>query len=821
MRWGMSRRGLRRASRGQAEVIGGLVVLLLIFMFAVPILLNSYYSTQKTVESSKLEATRRAVAFNERLSIQAVDPNSEFAVRADLIPGVFINNTGTVDVTLDRLYLIDVVNNTIYAVFDLRYARPLLNPLIDKMLIDVDPTGAGTPPPPAGQPITLKPGQNLLIVFNDTILPVAPNLVVRVESATGVLHPLTSAGQGDVQLYPGRPGAVGLAGAGAWRGIFAPQSGFQLRGAQELLKVGEAFAWVPPLYVYADVDSDSRYEPDLLDYSFSFIYEDPDYPGLYFIRVGVDEWTFLFVIWALYGTVDGAWVVPGDTIELRGFVGTYEPGGGGTYFNGYAFAVRIYDSLGRLKFAWPERWGYASLDPVVLESGPSPLGQGSIAVTDFDGNGVEEVTVYSYLNGPNYDSTINVDADDDAYAVANDYLRDVLVWTYMVSRDISGVDFIRVTAKINYYWTTVFNPNTGCPDWDYRDLKIFAVVVFKYDPESGSWRVHQYQNFGYTSEKPVQFQPTVTFPVDRGGTYRVGVMFYDNYRDWDAYGLSCWTDFTMTLEHVIVEYGVVNPLFRESPPLYIVAIPDPTLIQGIGEYDYMLARNLSDLDTAKVEAQAELLKKIEEELNYAGVAGYTIIRDEETLYNLLFNANPPKYAIILWLQGEVPVSQVLSVYGVSESDVKSMMSNYNWVFVWVSGEPMGDGLLFTQIYFSGLVAMEDEGPFNLTITDTGVKARREFYAFYLYNEVLFNYTSYNMTNSCVVDESLFYWDPGSTPVYYGTVAYWVDCSPGAGAVLLNPVHIDWDVSGDGALPETVAQQVVYAALYTWETVRFG
>ncbi|MCE4621679.1 MAG: hypothetical protein F7B95_04505, partial [Desulfurococcales archaeon] len=110
-----TRGGVRiRHRRGQAEVIGGLIVLTIIFMLALPIILNSFQSMQWTASQAKTELERQRLAYNEKIAVGGVNPNSELAVRAGWIPGVWINNTGTVEVTLKYLYLIDLYNNTIY-----------------------------------------------------------------------------------------------------------------------------------------------------------------------------------------------------------------------------------------------------------------------------------------------------------------------------------------------------------------------------------------------------------------------------------------------------------------------------------------------------------------------------------------------------------------------------------------------------------------------------------------------------------------------------------------------------------------------------------
>ena len=812
------RRGVRtRYRRGQAEVIGGLIVLTIIFMLALPIILSSFQSMQWTASRAKTELERQKLAYNEKIAVGAVSPNNELAVRAGWIPGIWINNTGTVEVTLKYLYLIDIYNNTIYKVFDLRYARPEVTPLIKKMMKNVDIDIVGEPIP-YNQSIKLAPGENLLIVFNESLLPMAPYLIAKVSTESGILHPLAGGAEGSQVLYPSG-GAKGV-GISSWRGIFMPLSGFGLRGYDELSKSGYAYAWRPPIHVYP-VESWWFPKPTDLDYYESFIYEDSKYPGLYYLYIRVKEYRlwYGYYIWVDYyirvewpGGSDTYDVSDGDIIVIRGFVGTYDAGSDeyGTYFNGYAFEVKIYRSERALLDDEPY-YSIGPMDPVLL-------GDVGIKSTDFDGNGVSELTFYSLLNGPNYSppERINIDADLDG-----DTYRDALVWTYIVARDISNIDFVKITVKLNYYWTETA---LGCPTWDTRDLKIFAIGVWKYNSTTDSWQLYQFKNFGYTSEKPVQFQETAVFPLDYNGTYRVGVLIYDNYRDWDFLGGGCYKDFTMSIEHIIVEYGIYNPLFRESPPVYLIAVSNASLIGDIGEEDYIKAYKRYDvsLDEAKVLAQQALLSIIKAELDYAGIVGYTIINSVDELCNLLLSAdNPPRYAIIIWLQGNISITDLTagSQCAINDYQLAVKIEENRWVWVWAFSMP------FDSVYdvwnYNERINILGPGSYEMVITEAGISVRKEAYAFYLYNNVTFMYNVTTSDNSSIIVQATLYADNPDNPTYYGTVAFWtsVGWAEGLGVIVLNPVHVDWDASGDGAIPETIAQQVVYSSLKALEQLK--
>ena len=784
-------------------------------MFAVPIILNSYYNAERSLTAQRLQLEQRMFRYDEKLSIGPVNPYSRIYQQLGWIPGAFINNTGTVPVKLDKLYLIDIASHSVYAIVDLSHGLPNTTTIIAEMYLNPNlQQGYIGTPVPRGQPIVLQPGDVLVVVFNKTnIMPVAANLVVRVESSDGILHPISGGGySGTLLSAPGGGGG----GAGAYsipRGIYITQSGFKLIGYNALMKEGEAYAWTPPIRV---VSTDWLGDPSDFNFIESFIYNDPEYPGLYYLKIIPAEDIYVYVeprssslscSGVLY--YDYIYVPSGYTIEIHGYIGTYDAQDT-TYFSGYAFQILVIDSRGRI------------IDNVTCGQ-PYVLGNttGSIIRLDFDGNGVDEITFYSLLNGPTISTSTDIDADYD-----RDTSTDALVWTYMVARDISGVDFIHIAAKINYYWTDTFSSRTGCPS-SFRPLRIFSVVVWKYDNSTNSWFIYGEKDFPYTNEKPKQYHVDVTFPVKRDGIYRVGILFYDNYRDWDGYGYECYKDFTFTLEHVIVEYGILNPFFKESPPVYVVAIPDPSLINGINAIGYANRYNISNITEAKIDALETILNLVKDELGYAGVTGYTVITNTTTLCNLLFNTeSPPKYAIILWLQGNTSIGDVLGSCGVDDSVLRDYIAEYHWVWVWPYGNLSS---LDMQVYEGGYAAIVS-GPFNLSITPAGLEARAENYAFYLYNVLNFSEAvkvlasgGINWTD-VVVWDATFYADNSSSPTLFGDVALRVyDNGVFAnGTIILNPIEVAWNVtSGVGAPPRTIVEEIVYSALRAWNILRFG
>ncbi|MCE4599464.1 MAG: hypothetical protein F7C81_04620 [Desulfurococcales archaeon] len=768
----------RTIRRGQAEVVGGLIILTILMVLVIPMLLKGYQDVTRLTEQARDIETRVDIKFKERISISGTRLED---VGPDLWPGLWINNTGTIQVTLKTLFIINMETGSVVAALDLTQARPGITPLIENMYLNPDPTFSPSPPPPAGNPIILKPGDKLYIVFNDAH-PAMLNpekLMVRILSGEGVLHPLTGEGQGQGLLVPPK---MGEAEFEPWKGAFNPYAGFKLIGGEELLNGGKVIALQPSLYIR------DLYIP----YDVSFIYDDDTNPGLYRIHIEVDSGYWWW--WEdLFG--DGDCVLySGDTLEIYGFLGTYFTYGVYTYLDGYAAKVVINGNLckkGTINYFDPSN---------------------SVEISDFDGNGVNELVMYSLKNGPLY-SPLNVDADYNGYEY-----HDALGWIYIAQRDISGQDFIRITGKLNYYWT--MRLVSGGADV-YRNLRIFSIVVWEYDPTSGSYTLRHYRDYSYTENKPQQFQFSTVFPLDRNKTYRIGMIFYDNYAKIDNPETSGYSylEFTYALEYLVVEYGRYNPLFSQTPPIYIVAIPDPSIIQGIGEAEYASYYGLT-INDAKLAAQSELLNLTIDELEKNGLIDYIVISDVTSLCSILFNspsglANvPPKYAVVIWLQGNASISSVAGSCGVDDSILLDYVKSYHWVFAQISGRPLWGSIS----YFAGGSQVKEKPGGGANITDPGLNARIMYKAYLMPIEAEFEYLI-EAQPSCLVDEATFYHNTTYTIERYGTMSFWASCIADptvSGIFMVNPVNIDWAGDGDGVLPGATVQMALYAALEAYK-----
>ncbi len=774
-----------RVRRGQAEVLGGLIILTILIVLVLPIILQTYNDVTRLSEEARKIETRFDLKTKEKLTINGVRQDQ---VSPDFWPGIWINNTGTVQVTLRIMYLIDQDTGTILAALDLNNARPATSNLIDQMCVNplvLDPTQCI--PPPVGQPITLKPGDKLYIAFNDAhpALLNPEKIIIRILSATGVLHP-QAGGESQGLLVPPPEASIEFE---PWKGAFSPYAGFKLIGGDELLANGVIKAFVPKIVLTRPIDT--RF------YS-TFIYDDDMYPGLYRITL---EPRWDITIRTNYGNCY-AW--GGSFVEFRGFLGTYHfytdssTGREYVYINGYAADIRVDGS------SCFGNKGIKSINP-----------SGTYEVSDFDANGVSELVIYSLKNGPNYGYSSNPDADGRG----NSY-DDTLVWSYISTRDISGQDFVRITLKINYYWTRIaFGGASLDPS---RDLRTFMITIWEYDPFSNQWILRHYKDFSYTSEKPKQYQFSTVFPLDRTKTYRVGISFFDSYRILEHQHGDDDTalEFTYALEYLVVEYGRYNPLFSRTPPVYIVAIPDPAKISNIGELEYALIHGIS-LNDAKIQAQAELLELVKQSLEDAGLTDYVVINTTTKLCDILFSPpsgglpdTPPRNAVIIWLQGDKSVSQVSGCAG--NNKLKNYIKNYHWVFAQVSGEPMWGSV---STFASGVTTYT--GNIGMNITPAGLAARMLYKAYSIPIEAEFSYSLTVSSSSCMVANATFYYNVTFTPDRYGTLGFWIDCNPdpaSSGIIVVNPVDIDWAEDGGGVVPDAVAQIVTYAALEAYRVI---
>ncbi|MCE4615654.1 MAG: hypothetical protein F7C09_01135, partial [Aeropyrum sp.] len=138
----------RLARRGQAEVIGGLIIITIILVIVLPILLNSLSDARSVAQDLRDAETRVDIKLKERLQIRGATQEEA----GSLWPAIWIANTGTIEVVPRILYLIDRDTGSILMALDLAYTREGTTPIVRKMLLNPDPSFTTSDPiPPAGE----------------------------------------------------------------------------------------------------------------------------------------------------------------------------------------------------------------------------------------------------------------------------------------------------------------------------------------------------------------------------------------------------------------------------------------------------------------------------------------------------------------------------------------------------------------------------------------------------------------------------------------------------------------------------------------------
>ena len=507
-----------------------------------------------------------------------------------------------------------------------------------------------------------------------------------------------------------------------WKGVYLPQGGFKLIGYKQLMLKGNITAWRPPIKVVLDTE-----------YYSSFIFDDSKYPGLYMIKIQV-RGTATLTYRDEGGTQESLPLTDGTYVCIRGFVGTYNTPGSETYVNGYAHEIDLDQDCSNVVIVNTTRQYLTSLGDI---NGLSRENNILIEGFDYDDNGVNELVLFSLLNGPTVPYMYNSDADKD-----DDEYSDALVWEYMVLHDISNADYIRVTGKINYYWTAidVSQPNNilfflphECLE-NYRKLRVISIVLYKL--EGNTWKIVHYKPFPYTTEKPRQYVFNVVFPVNRTNIYRVGILFYDNYNDLIVYCLKkvptllgdlligeerdFYVDFTYTLEYLIIEIGVSNPRVSVPPPVYVLSISGQP-VENIGEdEDEINASN----------ALGNFTEYVKGELGFLGIPGYVVV-DSCTEYSALL-INPlvgkePSRAIVLDLHGSA-TDNTTGVCRYSLGDVLRSVTRHELIWVRTAG-PLFEG-------FDGQV----NSSYSMNITGYGRELRKAYSLLTYRDELLFNFS---------------------------------------------------------------------------------
>ena len=614
-----------RMSKAQSELIAGVLILSVIFVAVIPLLLRIQTSVNQAQINNVYREEFLQIKREESLAVGGVPPTPP-NLRANLVPGVWINNTGTVPVTLESLLLISKRTNNLTYFIDMKYLEN--NPVVSWALIYIGNSKIKLTP---GTYPTLQPGASLLIRL-DLSIDEAKNYVVKVVTSTGNVLPKQSTTLSN--LVPPVTTYNTLSG-----GIYIPTSGFKLIGYNEIVKNSNVTLLRGSHTVDVTyTDSSLLY---LLGYPYfneSFIWDDPTHPGFYMVTIK--------------NNFTGYWDV------YTGFLGTYQ------FYLG-SFGIELFNKKIKIitcnvnyvngfytdKYSCNPSFNPESDIPsnrsgcshvysgALVDVGNST---GAIREEDTDHNGVPELVLDTVHN------------DNDWY--------ETYALKVMISKDITDADFIKVSTKINYYWKLRYSGSVDLAG--IRKLRIAMIAVYKLNVSTRKWVMVHYKDLIFSTAKPRTFILSAIFPVNRSDIYRVAVFLYDPYTevvdpsDNGEGGL----EFKVGLEYVFVEWGVNNPYLENLPTVYLLALNDGWGAEGVG--------NETDLQ--------RLLSLVEDKLRSVGISNYIVI-DNDNLTESLLIKNPPKNAIVINLHGmESPISN---------ETVMDHVINDGWIWVNIVGDP--------------------------------------------------------------------------------------------------------------------------------------
>ena len=391
---------IRWSRRAQSELIAGVLILAVLFTAVIPLMLRIQLSTLTRQENMISKAKFLQLHNEETLTLSGVPETQQNLLRG-IFPGIWINNTGSVPVTLHTLMLINKTTGKIVSIIDL---SQIGTPQVTLSIIEWAVVNPGTPnrePLVRGIYPTLQPGDSLLIKL---AIPAdqASQYYFRVVTARGNVLP--NAGTGAAYLVP--PATL-AGGGGTWRGLFYPTSGFKLIGANQLLS--HAVVWAEHPVGRAD-------EGTVNNIRLSYIFDDYEHPGYYV--VGYRECTFV-----------------GCTLtEYRGFLGTFYMGTDYVYVDGYYMEKYVDGTL-------------VDKPGVKTYQYPGDFGE----VYDYDSNGVKELAL----------NTMYKDSDNDGNSRDDVMLMKILVGKDITNADYIRIS---AKLTYDYYIYVIGGGNNFMPD---------------------------------------------------------------------------------------------------------------------------------------------------------------------------------------------------------------------------------------------------------------------------------------------------------------------------------------------------------------------
>ncbi len=707
--------------KAQATLIGGVILLIVLVGVVLPLILQLNQAATSIGESVKLAAQIKSRALKEKVTLSFVY-NGLTAV-------IYVNNTGTVQVTIEKIILLNKTSgeplsgsicgapNLICGLIDVGYASN--NPLVANAPPAYDDCHVGilrhgNPDnleclDNSGKVATLNPGDVLYISIDPALLPLLNDTVIYAESSYGVIHPVVA----PPTTAQGQGGAA-IPSSAIPRGLYTPISGFILWGYEALKNYTIVDVVRPPMRITTTFDRCGG-----IPFTSSFIYNDPQHPGLFVIYVRPSTTTYIYVFDTHWHTVR---LIGGQDYYIIGYIGEYATiksadcsGENVVVLDGWAYEIRQGSPNGYIVYK-PQ---------VAYQLSPSP----AIGPIDLDGNGVVGLGLHTTLeayNGTSYDVDKTLYGNDNIYelylyrvygkgfCVGSDVasnMDDVIAYRITILRHITGVDALEVHVKLNVYWVHAYYGNPMNP-WVGRPMPIMSIVLLRLDPNTEEWKIAAIKTVELKRIKPYSYWVSVLFPTNRTDIYKIEIYVYDNYGfvSYDDEGAHSWRDRLVSscfypfdqldieaeVEHIIVQYYVYNPLLRKVPVVYLVNItgvpywPNGTTASGY-TFGYV---NLTDLQ--------EYWRWLLYYLHNLGIQPI-VIKDWKEFVKLLGERDAPVNPVVVFLHGPIlPVnSDGLVLYDPAENSyvtvstpdqfvrwLAHMIMYRGWIVVFPYGPPL-------------------------------------------------------------------------------------------------------------------------------------
>ncbi len=478
----------------------------------------------------------------------------------------------------------------------------------------------------------LDPGDVLYISIDPSKVPYLINqTVIYAESAYGVIHPVVTPPPIPGQA-PGAGAGVPIPPQAIPRGLYTPITGFILWGYSEIVNYTYTEVVRPPLRVSTLGPIDPNEVCGGIPYALTALYIDYDHPGLFKVLIVPSKTSYIYVYYN--GTWTSIKLRAGEEYYIMGFIGTYttdKPSASSActesslvLIDGWAYA--IIDGNGNVLISATSNTGLGPLQPSI---GEIDLDKNNISElyfatynastnSDQDADGTFNPNVNSYelvsvgklllpipSKGANIYRIPNTElyffSYNDSYVSTKD---DALMVAHYLLRDITGVDAIQIAVKINFDWLQTQFGNVGSGYTRLYQEPIAAVGLLKLvkiDNGEYVWRLVYIKTIesanAFRSTEPYTFWVDVLFPVNRTDVYRIVIYTYDPYAwiplddsgilDWNAlcnsvsgpWGLNLYVctppgglDTIVSIEHIIVQYYIYNPILRKIPVVYLVNI---------------------------------------------------------------------------------------------------------------------------------------------------------------------------------------------------------------------------------------------------------